>query len=380
MHKQYVTKDGKTLRCGFTTGSCATAASKAAAIMLLTGQDVTSVHLVTPSGTALDIPIVEITRQSATVRCAVQKDSGDDPDITNGMLLYAEVRKISGAGVIEIDGGKGIGRVTKPGLNQPVGNAAINSTPRATITQALREVAEDYNYTGGFSVELSAPEGERLAKKTYNGRLGIVGGLSVLGTSGIVEPMSEDAIIQTIYIQIDVRQAAGDRYLLLTPGNYGQAFIRDTYPIPDDIPIKCSNFIGKAIDYAYQQGFEGVVVVGHAGKLLKLGCGLFQTHSKYGDCRAEVIATAAALYGASPDTIAAILSAVTSDEMLAAVQAAGLQTPVLAKVMERIWYHLNGRVYGERKVAAVMFTDAAGIWGKTAQADDMLRYLAEKYA
>ncbi len=380
MHNQYVTKDGKTLRCGFTTGSCATAASKAAAMMLLVGQDVTSVHLVTPSGTALDIPIVEITRQGDAVRCAVQKDSGDDPDITNGMLLYAEVRKISGAGVIEIEGGKGIGRVTKPGLNQPVGNAAINSTPRATITQALREVAEDYGYTGGFSVEFSAPEGERLAKKTYNGRLGIVGGLSILGTSGMVEPMSEDAIIQTIYIQIDVRQAAGDRYLLLTPGNYGQAFIRDTYPIPDDIPIKCSNFIGKAIDYAYQQDFEGVVVVGHAGKLLKLGCGLFQTHSKYGDCRAEVIATAAALYGAAPDTIAAILAAVTSDEMLATVQAAGLQAPVLAKVMERIWYHLNGRVYGERKVAAVMFTDAAGIWGKTAQADDMLRYLAKKYA
>ncbi|MFI3170588.1 MAG: cobalt-precorrin-5B (C(1))-methyltransferase CbiD, partial [Faecalibacterium sp.] len=246
--------------------------------------------------------------------------------------------------------------------------------------EALREVAEDYGYTGGFSVELSAPEGERLAKKTYNGRLGSVGGLSVLGTSGIVEPMSEDAIIQTIYIQIDVRYAAGDRFLLLTPGNYGQAFIRGTYPIPDDIPIKCSNFIGKAIDYAYQKGFEGIVVVGHAGKLLKLGCGLFQTHSKYGDCRAEVIATAAALYGASPDTIAAILAAVTSDEMLAAVQATGLQSPVLAKVMERIVYHLNGRVYGERKVAAVMFTDAVGIWGKTAQADEMLTYLAEKYA
>ncbi|MFI3207456.1 MAG: cobalt-precorrin-5B (C(1))-methyltransferase CbiD, partial [Clostridia bacterium] len=305
-----------------------------------------------------------------------KKDSGDDPDVTNGMMIYATLTKTEEK-IIKIDGGFGIGRVTKSGLDQAVGNAAINSVPRMTIEQSLNEVSEEFSYYGGFDVKIFAPQGEELAKKTYNSRLGIIGGLSILGTTGIVEPMSEDAIVDTIYAQINVQYEEGKRYLLFTPGNYGNDFIKENYTIDKDAVIKCSNYIGNAIDYAYSKGFEAVLVIGHAGKLLKLACGLFNTHSKFGDCRAEVLSTYSAIHGAKSESIEKIINSVTADEMITEIKKIGLDKKVLADVMKRIEFHLNARVYSDIKTGAIVFTDKLGIIGKTENAEELLEKISQ---
>ncbi len=224
--EQYVTKDGKRLRLGYTTGSCAAAAAKAAAWMLLTGRPLETIGLTTPKGIRLELAVREIHISPEEASCAIEKDGGDDPDITKGTLIYATVRPDPHPG-IHIDGGLGIGRVTKPGLDQPVGNAAINSVPRQMIRENVEEVASAVDYRGGLSVVIWAPEGERLAQKTFNPRLGIQGGISILGTTGIVEPMSEKALVDTIRVELRQRREQGHDYVLLTPGNYGSDFIHN---------------------------------------------------------------------------------------------------------------------------------------------------------
>ncbi len=279
MLNEYITKDGKRLRMGYTTGSCATAAAKAAAIMLLTQEAVKNICLITPKGIEISIDIEDIDIGHSYVCCAVKKDSGDDPDVTNGMLIYAKVSLIDKP-QITIDGGEGIGRVTKSGLNQPVGNAAINSTPRQTITRELKTVSEDYNYNGGFSVVISAPQGADIAKKTYNSRLGILGGISIIGTSGIVEPMSDSAIIDTIKAEINIKLNENKKCLLITPGNYGEDFLKEDFRGIESAAVKCSNFIGDTLEYASEIQIRSVLLDGHIGKIVKLAGDLFNTQSK----------------------------------------------------------------------------------------------------
>ena len=220
----YIYRGTKKLRCGYTTGSCAAGAAKAAAQMLLTGEKITQISLMTPAGIPLTLDILEPRLTKDSVSCAIRKDSGDDPDITNGILIFAEVSKCDGG--ITISGGEGIGTVTKPGLDQPVGAAAINSTPRRMISDALSGIAAAYNYPGGFHVVISAPEGTALAQKTFNPRMGIQGGISIIGTTGIVEPMSNAALIETIRTEANMRRAAGHENLLLTVGNYSDTFLQ----------------------------------------------------------------------------------------------------------------------------------------------------------
>ena len=281
-----ITRDGKKLRRGYTTGSCAAAASKAAALMLLGGGDLETVWLMTPRGIGLTLEVKEPVRGEDFASCGIVKDSGDDPDVTNGMTVYAKVEKTSVRGEIRIDGGEGIGRVTKPGLDQPVGNAAINSTPRRMIADELRTVMEDAGYGGGLSVTISAPAGVELAKKTFNPRLGIVGGLSILGTTGIVEPMSDEAVVETIRTELSMRAASGRKTVLFVPGNYGADYLKNELRIDPEIAVTTSNFIGDAFSLAAEFGFSGALLVGHIGKLVKLGGGIFNTHSRWGDCRA----------------------------------------------------------------------------------------------
>ena len=207
--EQYIEKDGKRLRLGYTTGSCAAAAAKAAAWMLLTGRRKETITLDTPKGIRLELAVREITMHADSVSCAIEKDSGDDPDVTKGTLIFASVRRTDEPGV-HIDGGEGVGRVTKRGLDQPVGNAAINSVPRQMIRENVEEVMALTDSSGGLDVVISAPEGETLAKKTFNPRLGIVGGISILGTTGIVEPMSEAALVETIRVELRQRRAMGN--------------------------------------------------------------------------------------------------------------------------------------------------------------------------
>lgn len=366
----FVYKGQKQLRQGCTTGSCAAAAAKAAAQMLLSGQTVEQVTLATPKGVTLTFPVVEITRGADWVRCAVQKDSGDDPDVTNGVLVYASVRQQPGQ-EITIDGGEGIGRVTKPGLDQPVGAAAINSVPRRMIAGAVESVRSSLQMDTGLFVEIAIPAGATLAQKTMNPRLGIVGGISVLGTSGIVEPMSEQALVDTIRVACQVRRAAGDTCLLATPGSYGAEFLRTQFPFLSDTVVKCSNFIGDTIDIGSSLGFSRLLLIGHIGKLVKVGAGIFQTHSRYGDGRLETLAACGLRAGVDSAVLRRVLDCVTTEAALTLLSEQGVLAITMAALTERIQYHLERRG-GTMAVGAVVFSNQYGLLGMTRQARQWL--------
>lgn len=379
MMDSFITKDGKKLRRGYTTGSCAAAASKAAAIMLLGDRIQENIYLMTPRGIGLNLTVQEIERGDGYVSCGIVKDSGDDPDVTNGMTVYARVEKTDAPHEILIDGGVGIGRVTKPGLDQPVGNAAINSTPRRMITEELRQVCEDYGYTGGLRVIISAPAGVEIAKKTFNPRLGIVGGLSILGTTGIVEPMSDEAVVETIRTELSIRAADGKTVVLFTPGNYGADYIRNELGIDPQIAVTTSNFIGDAFALAAEYGFQGALLVGHIGKLIKVAGGMFNTHSRWGDCRMEIFSSHAGMCGASADVIQRIMDSAMTDDMMAILEEAGLRQRVMESVMERMNFHLTHRPVGNMRVGAATFSNVYGILGKTASADELLEQIRSEY-
>lgn len=321
LEEAYVIKNNKRLRMGYTTGSCAAAAAKAAAVMLLTGERVEETALMTPKGILLHLLIEEIAMEYAPgeerphrVRCAVKKDGGDDPDATHGALIFAEVCKRAQG--IEIDGGEGVGRVTKPGLAQPVGTAAINPVPRKMIREEVGKVCRACGYGGGLSVTIFVPEGSRIAAKTFNPRLGIEGGISILGTSGIVVPMSEEALLASIRLEMRMLAAAGAKYLLITPGNYGEAFAGQMPVLAGNAEMKCSNFVGETIDMAREMGIKGILFVAHIGKFIKVSGGIMNTHSRNADSRSELMAAAFLRAGGGADTARRILETVTTEEAL----------------------------------------------------------------
>ena len=368
----FIRKDGRNLRRGYTTGSCAAAAAKAAALMLLTPAAPASVYLMTPRGIGLTLPLHDVVRTEDSVSCAVQKDSGDDPDVTNGLLIYARVERTENRHEISIDGGEGIGRVTRPGLDQPVGAAAVNSTPRRMIAEALRQVCEDAGYDGGLRVTISAPGGAEIAKKTFNPRLGIVGGLSILGTTGIVEPMSDEAVVETIRTELSVRAAEGRRFVLFTPGNFGADYVKDTLGLDPDAAVTTSNFIGDAFALAAEAGFCGALLVGHIGKIVKLAGGIFNTHSRYGDCRAEIFAAHAGACGAPAAVVRRLLDSVMTDDMLAVLDEAGLRQAVTDSIMARIGAQLDARPLGALRRGVLTFSKVHGTLGAAGDADALL--------
>ena len=370
--EEYQFSQGKNLRCGYTTGSCATAAAKAAATMLLTGERVAAVRIDTPKGVVLELEPLEVELAEQYVSCAIRKDSGDDPDDTNGVLVFAKVEKVAEPGV-HIEGGVGVGRVTKPGLACAVGGPAINPTPRRMITAEVGSVMEQAGYSEGLLVTISIPEGVEIAKKTFNPRLGIIGGLSVLGTSGIVEPMSQQALLDTL--QIEIHQAAlKSRRLILAPGNYGLDYLAANYPALHEIPIvKISNFIGEALDMAAAEHFAEVLLVGHVGKLVKLAGGIMNTHSKQADCRTELFCAHAALCGADTVTCRALMDAATTDACLDILDAAGLKITVMASLLQAVQLYLDRRVAGAFTVGAVLFSNQSGPLGQTTQAKILLQ-------
>ena len=375
MMDSFITKNGKKLRRGYTTGSCAAAAAKAAAIMLLEKRDLSSVWLMTPGGIGLTLDVRETQRGAGFVSCGIVKDSGDDPDVTDGITVYAKVEASQRRGEIEIDGGEGIGRITKPGLDQPVGNAAINSTPRRMITEELLAVCEDCGYDGGLRVLVSAPEGAALAKKTFNPRLGIVGGISVLGTTGIVEPMSDEAVVETIRAELSIRKAAGKSAVLFTPGNYGADYIRNELGTDPSLAVMTSNFIGDAFALAAEAGFEAALLVGHIGKLVKLAGGMFNTHSRWGDCRAEIFAAHAGKCGAPGETVQKIMDSAMTDDMLRHLEEANLRDRVMNSIMERIGFQLANRLEGNMRAGVITFSNTYGILGKTGDAEEILNII-----
>lgn len=368
----YVRSGQKRLRCGYTTGTCAALAAAGAARLLLTGVPPETLRLITPKGVPVTAEAAEWAMENGVARCSVVKDGGDDADITTGHLVAAAVtRRASG---LRLDGGRGVGRVTKPGLDQPVGAAAINRVPRRMIAAAVQAVCEEAGYGGGLSVVISVPDGEELARRTFNPSLGIEGGISILGTSGIVEPMSVQAIVDTIALEIHQAAASGAKRLLLTPGNYGLDFLRGTATLPEDIPcVKFSNFVGEALDIAVSEGFQSVLLVGHIGKLVKLAGGVMNTHSKWADCRMELFCAHAAVCGGSADLCRALMDAAAADACVALLDGAGLRERVLDSLLEAAQRHLDRRTGDRMRAGAVVFSNEYGLLGQTETAKKIIR-------
>lgn len=374
LEEQYIIKNNKKLRLGYTTGSCAAAACKGAAEMLLGGQRVEQVELMTPKGILLTLRLEDIAIKTTEVSCAVRKDAGDDPDTTNGILIYASVRKTEKG--IQIDGGQGVGRVTRPGLNQSVGEAAINPVPMAMIARAAAETADKYGYEGGLHILITVPEGERIGKKTFNPRLGIQGGISILGTTGIVEPMSEKALIDSIQVEMRQHYILGEEYLLITPGNYGTAYLRDHMELPFEKNMKCSNYVGETIDMAVNMGIKGILFVAHIGKFIKVAGGIMNTHSHCADCRMEILASAAIRAGADLCCAGQILDCNTTDEVLDVLAAEGLLAGTMKIIMDKIQYYLDHRSYKQIQLGAVVFSNVYGYLGQTETAAELIQTLA----
>ena len=364
----YVYVNNKRMRRGHTTGTCAAAASKAAAMALL-GSPCGTVEITTPKGISLRLPVEDLKLSEGSASCAVRKDGGDDIDATNGADVYSEVSLIPSG--IEIDGGEGVGRVTRKGLDQPPGNAAINHVPRSMIREALEDIASSLGYSGGFRAVISVPQGREIAKKTFNPRLGIEGGISILGTSGIVEPMSETALVDTIRTEMRMRAANGSRVLLVVPGNYGKDFTEGIDGIDPDFAVKCSNFVGEMLDCAVELDVD-VVLVSNLGKMVKLAGGIMNTHSRNADARMEILAADTAVAGGSIEAVRAIMGCISTDDALDVVNGEGLIEKLSDILMEKIEFHMNHRTGGAIRVGAVMFSSVYGLLGKTSLADELL--------
>ncbi|MCM1101197.1 MAG: cobalt-precorrin-5B (C(1))-methyltransferase CbiD [Clostridium sp.] len=348
------------MRYGFTTGSCAAAAAKAAAYMLLAGHPKTEISIETPKGILYRAEILDIRREEKEVSCAVEKDGGDDPDITTGAWIYAKVSCLAENGEILIEGGPGVGRITRPGLDQPVGSAAINHVPREMIRREVLEVCRLADYTGGLRVEIFVPKGEELCGHTFNPRLGIEGGISILGTSGIVEPMSSQALLDTIRVELRQRRAMGFDHVVVSPGNYGQQFMRRVYGYDLDGSVKCSNFIGATIDMAVECGFRKMLLAGHIGKLIKVAGGIMNTHSKEADCRMELLAAFAIREQVEPRRVRAILDCATTEEAIPILRESGRERQVMERVAERVCHYMELRAGGKMKADCILYANGFG--------------------
>lgn len=369
--EHYVISGAKRLRCGYTTGSCAALAAGAATAMLLSGKQLKDAVLITPKGLRVEAELEAITLLPDEAICAVRKDAGDDCDATDGMLIFASVKKCSDKDIL-IDGGTGIGRVTKRGLDQPVGAAAINSIPRQMIVEQVRTACAAAGYTGGIQVTVFAPEGAEIAKRTFNPNLGITGGISILGTSGIVEPQSLSALLDSIEIEIKMLAANGEKRLLLTPGNYAEHFAQENSALKRIPQIKCANFIGDCLDFAAAYDFSEVLLVSHIGKAVKLAGGIMNTHSRIADCRTELFAAHAACCGASPETCIGLMQAATADACLEILDNAGLKDAVTDNLLNAIQAHLSRRAAGAFLVGAAVFYNGYELLGVTTQGKELL--------
>lgn len=401
--EQVMRKYQKNLRCGITTGTCAAAAAKAAATRLLLLEDIDQVLVKVKGEVELQVPVFISDRNQENrenerktegenkrrfAEYMVIKDSGDDPDVTNHAKVYANIEKLDlpyDAGLetfvdeqfpkLYLCGGVGIGIVTKVGLEQKVGQPAINVVPRSMIFRAVQEVVDQSEYEGYLRITISIPEGVELAQRTFNPKLGIEGGISVLGTTGILEPMSEKAIVDTIETEIRQLSAQGMKHLLVTPGNYGQGYVQNYMGMSLSHSVKCSNYIGDTIDLAISYGMETFVLVGNVGKLVKLAAGIMNTHSRVADGRCEVFATHLALCGGTKEQIQSVMESVTTEDILVKLEEWNLLENVMASICQKIEEVLEHRIAGKMCFGVFIFSEKMGFVGKTKDADEALRRL-----
>lgn len=435
----FVYKDHKKLRCGYTTGTCAALAAQGAVRFLLTGSWKETEEIMTPKGILVAVSLEEKSSGDGWAECAVRKDAGDDYDVTNGILVYARAEFVkdknfyqkvqmshlesseSGAAgekenpslrledgsqqekekpdqqnaessetLIEIDGGIGIGRVTKPGLDQPVGAAAINSVPRKMIRDAVYALLEEAGEFLPVSITISVPAGVEAAKKTFNPVLGIEGGISVLGTSGIVEPMSEEALVETIRTHLNVLRAEGRKWVIAVPGNMGAGFLKGYLTEQNKTSVgsmeafmnslvTMSNFVGRTIDITAELGFSGIVIAGHMGKLVKIGNGIMNTHSREADGRMDTMLSCALSAGTEDlELLRKIQGSNTTDEVMDHLKQAGILDDTIKVFLKHAAWHLAHRSRAEVKTGMIVFGTKGEYLGETEDADMILRNVLEE--
>lgn len=344
-------RDKDELKRGYTTGTCSAAATYGAFYQLVNGEFPEFCNIVLPKGEKIKLKPEDKKVDDKTASCAIMKFSGDDPDVTNGTYVYSEIRLIDkkefllkrednsyitiGERFI-LKAGKGVGIVTKAGLACDIGKPAINPVPQKMIKEVLENLANIYGFEGYAQITISIPKGIELAQRTFNPKLGIVGGISVLGTTGIVEPMSEKALIDTIKVEIDVIKAQGADKIVITPGNYGKDFLDKNTEIKEESCVKCSNFIGEAISYAVKKGFSHIILSGHLGKLIKVSDGILNTHSKYGDERMRIICDLLKELNTDNRIVDEISKCVMVDEAVRILEELGLKTKIMNLVGENI--------------------------------------------
>ncbi len=384
-----VRKNQKVLRRGLTTGTCAAIAAKAAAEKLLMQKTEAAAGVRLPGGERVSQPVFPW----GDTGFYTLKDAGDDPDVTNGTQICARAFFLPAAETetaarqyftdpdypgIRLYGGAGVGRMTKPGLKEKVGESAINPVPRHMIFEAVFEVLEHADYPGILGIEISVPEGETLAKHTFNPLLGIAGGISILGTTGIVEPMSEQAIVDTIEVLLQQEKRLGAETVLFVPGNYGERYVRESLQLPQEVhTVQCSNFIGEALDLAVSLEFSRVLLIGNIGKLVKLAAGIMNTHSRYADGRWEIFAAHAALLGADHTQLQVLRDCVTTEEMLRHLTDWGMRDKVIDSVFAEMERHVKHRVK-ELPVSIMVYSETYGLLAASAGVDAILDALRRK--
>ena len=371
----YTSVDGKKLRRGFTTGSAAAAASKAALMMLLTEKSPEMIDIRLFSGKILNILIEECTLSAdrKTAVCTVKKYAGDDIDATNNAKISASVR-FNHTDTINITGGEGVGRITRSGLQVKPGESAINPKPKELITNQIKDIMDDIfddkNDSKGMDIIISVQDGEKIAQKTFNPRLGIEGGISILGTTGIVEPMSEDAFKRSLLEELNIKKA---ETLAFVFGNMGEASLKN-YGISSDKICICSNFIGYMLREAALKGVKKVLIAGHIGKLVKLSGGIFNTHSHIADAKNEIISANLALLSAPHGLIEKVMESITAEESIEYINDLGYERVfgILAqKAADKATLH----TYNEIEVEVMMFDLKSNFLSESKGAQDIIKEL-----
>lgn len=358
---EYVRVGKKQLRTGFTTGTCAAGAAKAAAFMARYRENIKEIDIILPDGKNVTLPLCrsELTEQGAIA--AIEKDGGDDPDITTGLHIEATVI-LNHSKEITLHGGEGVGRVTLNGLKVPVGEAAINPVPRGMIQTNVKSVLPK-GY--GADVTISVPGGKEIAKKTFNPRLGIEDGISILGSTGIVHPMSEEALKESLALELSVLVSKGYQEVIYAFGNYGLSFLRE-HNISDERVVKVSNYVGFMLDEAVNRGVERLLLTGHIGKMVKVSGGVFYTHNRIADCRMEILAAYAALEGAPKKLVEEIYHCTTTSAAVEIIEREDLEI-IYRRIVKNAIKRAENYVFGEVEISAILFGD-----------DNRLLYIDEK--
>ncbi len=403
--EEYVYIDGKKYRRGYTTGSCATGASKAAVYMLITKNKIDTINIDTPKGIPLSLKVDNVNISDTFVECSIKKDGGDDIDATHTMDIYARAEIVSKNDkskeyltlkdidslstnsecqselykFIRVYGGIGIGVVTKKGLSVDVGKPAINPTPLKMINHEIRKLIEDNfeSILGNnkvLKITIFAPQGETIAKKTFNPRLGIVGGISIIGTTGIVEPMSDEGWKKSLSIELQMKKEQGLDKIILVPGNHGEQFIREKLNLDIKYVVRASNFVGYMIKEAQRIGYKKILMAGHIGKFIKVSAGIFNTHSKVADARSEILVANLALMGATYEFLNKINQCLTAEEAVELINNSEYRQVynILSnKCRERVKQYLN-EDSDDIDVEVIMFSMDKSLLGKSDNTDDLV--------